>query len=207
MSVMTYHWEFVNADVYVLFETGRVWTGLLDGMPGAGAVVHKVGPFVVPDQKVAYQASDPSVEGDPPLEFDSSEDAMRAVENSQKARWPHRRGPLAFQVERIGAATLSSTAGPVGPSRRSTSVRSSQLLDYVRAWKATFRYSGQARPWLAANQSPVPSSPPARIAEASSPSLMSFRSSLFLGTVSAWPDPISARAARPAVTAWVNLAR
>jgi len=46
----------------------------------------------------------------------------------------------------------------------------------------------------------------ARIAAASSPILITLRSSRFLGTVRVRPEPISALAARAAATAWVSLA-
>ena len=74
---MNYHWEWINADLLALFEQGATWTG---GIPllGTGATIHKMGPFLVPNPKVTYRASGLLV--DPPQEFGSFQEAMRAVE-------------------------------------------------------------------------------------------------------------------------------
>lgn len=75
---MRYHWEWINADQIVLFEEGASWSGALDGLPGAFAVINKTGPYAGTAAAV-YKVTRPAV--DEAKDFTSNEEAMLFVES------------------------------------------------------------------------------------------------------------------------------
>ncbi len=73
---MNYHWEYLSVDQLVLFEEGKTQTRSIP-MRGVAAEIIKLGPYMG-DGGVKYRADGPLV--NPSQDFDTKEEAMRAVE-------------------------------------------------------------------------------------------------------------------------------
>lgn len=73
---MEYHWEWLDTNQVALFEEGATWKGML-GKLRIGVAINEMGPYMG-NPKVTYRASGPLV--DPFQDFDSFDEAMRAVE-------------------------------------------------------------------------------------------------------------------------------
>lgn len=73
---MNYHWELINGEAEALFPEGMTWDGAL--LLTGPAVIHMVGPYLVPNPTITYQVSGPLVEIS--QSFDSLQEAKNAVE-------------------------------------------------------------------------------------------------------------------------------